>query len=199
MKNDPCFQKQKLKPVFIWLNRNTFRSKRNGRIAMREPNKRHIPSPLGKPWLRGRRGENPPKKSWRCLFTVLFSHYKKETSQLSLRRTQSDSVGRLVEVEATGASTTPADPPCLPTSRDQRAHIPKYHIPKNTQNLRTPPPCPRLETREHTCPSNTYPNTLSPKSRSRNLKSRDWSPQTQNLRTLPPLPTSRDQRAHIPK
>ena len=55
------------------------------------------------------------------------------------------------------------------------------------------PACPRPETREHTCPNKTYPNTntntntLSPKSRSRDLKYRDWSPQTQNLRNLPPL------------
>ena len=197
MKNDPCFRKQKLKPVFIWLNRNTFRSKRNGRIAMREPNKRHIPSPLGKPWLRGRRGENPPKKSWRCLFTVLFSHYKKETSQLSLRRTPSDSGGRLVEVEATGASTTGRSSLLAHVLRPESTHTQIPHTQKYTKS-KDPPPCPRLETREHTCPSNTYPNTLSPKSRSRNLKSRDWSPQTQNLRTLPPCPRL-ETRAHMPK
>ena len=80
-----------------------------------------------------KRQKNPSKKSWRCLFTVLLSHQKKETSQLSLRRTPSDSGGRLVEVEATGASTTGRSSLLAHVLRPESTHAQIRHTQTQTQ------------------------------------------------------------------
>ena len=106
----------------------------------------------------GERRQKSYKEKLALLVHCFAFTLEEETSQLSLRRTPSDSGGRLVEVEATGATTTGRSSLLAHVLRPESTHAQITHTQTQTQtqNLGILLACPRRQTREHTCPLPKY-------------------------------------------
>ena len=122
---------------------------------MREPNNRHIPSPLASHDSGGEEAKILQRKAGAACSLFCFHIRRRRqpnSPSVGLRRTLADDWWKW---------KPPAPPPTGRSSllahvlRPESTHTQIPHTQKYTKS-KDPPPCPRRQTREHTCPLPKY-------------------------------------------